>query len=136
MALQARFGSRISEVRIADCTVGESVGDFVFVVGAPVAGRDQVQRADPSDYDRMPAVGVITRKPTSTTCLVQWFGETPPIFTGLSAGEIYFVGYDSKIAEVPPTPVTTGMFVQPIGVALSPDKLYVQPDNHLIRRSP
>lgn len=136
MAIQARFGSRAVDVRAADCTVSEGVGDFVFIVGNPVGGRDQVRKADPSDYDRMPAVGVVILKPTTTSCLVQWLGETPPIFSGLSAGEIYFLGSDSKVAETPPLPSTSNMFVQTIGVAAASDRLYVKPESNLVRRSP
>ncbi len=102
MGISARFGGRIRDVRKAECTASESVGDFVCITNDPPNGYDVVGKADPSSYNKMPAVGVITSKSSLTNCLVQWFGETPNIFAGLSSGEVYFVGEDSKIAETPP----------------------------------
>lgn len=134
MALLARFGSRVADVRVADCTPAEVVGDFVYISSPKVADRDQVRKADPSDYDKLPAVGVIISKPSSTTCLVQWMGETPAIFSGLSAGELYFLGADAKLAEVPPAPVSKDMFVQVVAVALSEDRAYVRPEGNLTLR--
>ena len=124
------------DIREADCTVAEEIGHFVYVIGDPVSGRDQIRKSDPSNYDKMPAVGVLISKDTDTKCFVQWLGETPAIFTGLSTGEIYFLGADSNIAEVPPSPTPTGTFVQPIGVAVAPDRVYVRPEANLtLRRS-
>lgn len=134
MALTARFGYRAADVRSADCSSAEAVGDFVCISGPQVSNRDQVQKADPSDYDKLPAVGVIISKSSPTTCLVQWMGETPAIFSGLSAGEPYFLGADSKLAEVPPPPVSQDMFVQVVAVALSADRAYIRPEGNLTLR--
>ncbi len=122
------------DIRQADCTVDEVIGDFVYVMGDPVADRDQVRKANPANYDKLPTVGVVISKSADDKCLVQWLGETPALFTGLSTGEIYFLGADSKIAEVPPAPVTVDMFVQPIGVAVAPDRVYIRPEANLTLR--
>lgn len=134
MGLQARFGYRAADVRPADCTTAEAIGDFVCISGPQVSNRDQVIKADPSNYDKLPAVGAIISKPTTTTCMVQWMGETPPIFSGLSAGEIYFLGADARLAEHPPLPTSSDMFVQPVAVALAVNRAYIRPENTLIRR--
>lgn len=134
MGLQARFGYRAADIRPADCTTAEAIGDFVCISGPQVSNRDQVAKADPADYDKLPAVGVIISKPTTTTCMVQWMGETPAIFSGLSAGEPYFLGADSKLAEVPPPPVSHDMFVQVVAVALAADRAYIRPEGNLTLR--
>jgi hypothetical protein len=134
MALTARFGFRAADVRVADCTSAEAIGDFVRVSGTQVSNRDQVRKADPSSYAKLPAVGVVISKPTPTTCLVQWMGETPEIFSGLAAGSLYFLGADSRIADNPPAPVGRDMFIQAVAVALSDKKAYIRPTNNVYRR--
>ena len=136
MGISARFGVRIKDVRRAECTAAESVGDFVCITDDPPNGVDLVGKADPSDFGKMPAVGVIISKSAPTDCLVQWLGETPNIFTGLSSGEVYFVGVDAKIAEVPPIPTTVPLFAQWMGVATAPTRLYLRPNDHMVRRIP
>jgi hypothetical protein len=136
MGISARFGVRVKDVRAAECTAAESVGDFVCIVADPPNGVDLVGKADPSDFTKMPAVGIIISKSSPTDCLVQWFGETPDIFSGLNSGEVYFVGSDSKIADVPPVPTTVPLFSQWMGVATAPTRLYVRPNDHMVRRIP
>lgn len=134
MGISARFGVRVKDVRSAECTTLESVGDFVCIVDDPPNGYDLVAKANPADFTRMPAVGVIISKSSPTQCLVQWLGETPNIFSGLSSGEVYFVGTDGKIAEVPPVPTTVPLFTQFMGIATSPTRLYLRPNDHMVRR--
>jgi hypothetical protein len=132
----ARFGYRYKDLRAANCTVDEQVGMWVCIVGNKVAGKDQVRKADPMDYTKWPSVGVIVNKSTVTNCIVQWFGETEGIFSGLSAGEPYFVGLDSYISDNSPTPlVGLEARAQKIGVATSETQLYVMPSSrwHLRR---
>lgn len=136
MPLSAKFGYRTKDVRRSECTSSEGVGDFVCIVDDPPNGVDLVGKADPADFDKMPAVGVIISKSTPTDCLVQWMGETPNIFSSLSSGEIYFLGADSKIAETPPIPGATKMFVQPVAVATAPTRVYVKAETNLARRIP
>lgn len=136
MGISARFGIRVKDVRSAECTALEAVGDFVCIVDDPPDGLDLVGRADPSDFGRMPAVGVIISKSSPTECLVQWLGETPNIFAGLSSGEVYFVGANGKISEVPPVPTTGPLFTQFMGVATAPTRLYLRPNDHMVRRIP
>jgi len=138
MSLSAQFGLRLDPdvVREAECTAAESVGDFVCIANDPPNGYDVVAKADPSDFTKMPAVGVVIYKSTPTACLVQWYGETPDIFAGLNSGEYYFVGADSKIADAPPTPTTVPLFSQWMGVATAPSRLYVRPNDHMVRRIP
>lgn len=134
MAIVARFGAKSVETRLSACTAAEAVGDFVYIVDNPVGGKDQVRKADPSTYDKMPAVGVIVEKPDLSTCWVQWLGETPAIFSGLAAGRLYFIGTDSRISGSPPAPIGRDMFIQVVAVAVSNDRAYIRPEGTLIRR--
>ena len=136
MGLSARFGVRVKDVRVAECTAAEAVGDFVCIVDDPPNGLDVVGKADPADVDKMPAVGVVVSKSTPTRCTVQWIGETPDIFTGLLSGKEYFVGADSRIAATPPVPTTVPLFTQFMGVATAPTRFYLRPNDRLIRRIP
>jgi hypothetical protein len=136
MALNASFGYSRNEIRRAECTAAEGVGDFVCIAGDPPNGLDVVAKADPTDFNKMPAVGVVIAKSAPTECLVQWMGETPNIFSGLASGEIYFLGADSKIAETPPEPTTVKMFVQPVAVATAPTRAYIKAETNLVRRVP
>lgn len=133
MALIARFGYDRNTVQTCLCSPAEQIGDFVCIIGFN-AGKHDVRKANPFDYNFMPAVGVIINKLTDTTCLVQWLGETPSIFTGLSPGEIYFLGADGRISEYPPRPVDRNVFVQIVGIATSPTKIYVRPESGLVLR--
>jgi hypothetical protein len=135
MALIARFGLRFNDIRSAECTATELVGDFVYLTDY-IGGRDQVRWADPKDYSKLPAVGAIISKSSDTTCLVQWMGETPEIYAGLAPGEIYFLGLNGKAAALPPAATTVPVFVQPIGIALSDKKMYVRTESNLTRRVP
>jgi hypothetical protein len=134
MAIVGRFG-RPGTVRSARCTVAEDVGDFVYIIDEPLNGLDQVRKADPANYNKLPAVGVIISKQSSDFCRVQWSGETPAIFSGLSPGEIYFLGSDSTIAEVPPVPAGGDYaFVQPVGFATSEERAYIKTENTITKR--
>jgi len=132
MALVARFGLKCIDIRGADCSLAELVGDFVYLVGPPVGGRDQVRKVDPSDVLKMPAVGVIINKLTDTFCQVQWMGETPAIFESLTTGKPHYVGPDARVTGVVPIS-PTGLFAQIVGLATSPTRFYVRPENHMTR---
>jgi len=134
MGLTARFGYNPNDVRPAECTAAESVGDIVCIADDPPNGLDIVAKADPSDFNKMPGVGIIIRKSSSTRCVVQWRGETPNLFTGLSSGEVYFVGTNSQLAELPPAPAGAPLFTQFMGVATAPTRFFVRPNDHMVRR--
>jgi len=127
LALNASFGFSGKDVRPAGCTASEEVGDFVYVSGVPVLGRDQVRRANPDSPLAMPAVGVVIFKVSSEECLVQWIGETPDVFAGLTAGKQYWLGPNAKAASLP-TRSATGRLAQVVGVATAPTRFYVKPD--------
>ena len=136
MAIVGRFG-RLGAIRQAVCTVSEEVGDLVYIDSSttPPYGYDSVRKADPYDIDKLPAIGVIISKQDSYFCRVQWEGEIPTgIFTGLRAGELYFLGADAKLALQPPHPGPGQYtFVQSVAVATSDTKIYVRPNDSLTK---
>lgn len=136
MPLNLSFGYRGRDVRVADCTAAESVGDFVYVSGPAVNEHLQVRKADPTDEMKMPAVGVIIHKLSSTSCLVQCEGATLPIFLGLTPGRPYFVGLTARATHVPPAPSTAPLVWQAIGTALSGDMLKLDMLGNLCTKLP
>lgn len=133
MALIARFGHDRNVLQVCLCSAAEQVGDFVCITGLE-SGKQVVRKANPFDYNYMPAVGVLISKISDTQCLVQWLGETPDIFSGLSPGEIYFLGADGRISEYPPVPTDRAVFVQIVGIATAPTKIYVRTESSLVLR--
>lgn len=116
----------------AGCDASLVVGEWVYISGPSVAGVYQVARVDISDYAKLPAVGVVAQKPTSTTCFVQWGGEIRGLGT-LDPRRIYFLQPDAMIGLNAPT--TAGQFIQRVGVALDASVLLINPNLHLVRRS-
>jgi hypothetical protein len=138
MAIVARFGKQEqsesqSVIRDADCTSLEQVGNIVYLF-ATNNGRDVVRKTDLTDYAKLPGVGIIIDKASAISCRVQWLGETPSLYSGLEVGKYYFVGIDSSPVLVPPTPTLSDLFIQIVGVAVTPTRLFVKLDDTLTKR--
>jgi hypothetical protein len=138
MAIVARFGRQEqsdsqSIIRDALCTIVEQVGDVVYLMTTN-NGYDVVRSAIPSDYTKLPGVGIIIDKASDVSCRVQWLGETPSLYSGLEIGKMYFLDTSSQLSLVPPVPVTEDLFVQVIGIAVSASRLFVKPDDTLTKR--
>lgn len=114
-----------------DCLGTDAVGDFVYVTGDAVAGRPQVTKADITDVLKLPALGVITLKPTGTTCTVQW--KELAAVGGLTSGRVHWVGLDGKATAV--VPAASGHYAQKVGMAVSSNLLLLAPDYNLVRRA-
>lgn len=111
----------------ADCIATDTAGDFVYITGSSVGGIRQVEKADVFDTSKMPAVGVIVLKRTTTRCVVQAFGEISAV--GLVPQARYWVGTDSRLASAfPPRPVGDIVVAQVVGVALDTTALMLRPD--------
>jgi hypothetical protein len=77
------------------CRATDTVGDLVHiraVGGSPYT----VERADPLDASKMPAVGVLVSKSAPTTGMMQANGEVLALYAGLIPGKRYFVGLDGR----------------------------------------
>jgi hypothetical protein len=102
-----------------NCISGIAVGDLVRVSASNTA-----HYASRSGTNRGRAMGLVTEKPTSTTCTVQFVGELAH-FTGLTAGSDYYLGVDGAISSSSST--TTGELHQWVGVAKNTTTLVFAP---------
>lgn len=105
----------------AACDVADAVGDCVYVLGDRVGGLYQVRKADPLNAAKMPAVGIITVKHTTTTCEVAISGLVEGTYAGLTAwSQPLYVGADGRLTPNTPYP-TAGqtMRVQRLAVVMA-----------------
>lgn len=110
----------------AACQATDELGHFVYITGPLISGARQVTKVDITARATMPAIGLLVRKPTSTTCLVQTFGEI--IASGLTPPARYYIGADSKITDTPPVPgVGAEAVIQVVGAALDETTFLVSP---------
>lgn len=108
--------------------VGSTVGTGKCVyVSSASAGTITFGLADPSDPTKMPAVGIIEYKPTSTSAVVRPFASMGEYETsGLTAGSTYVVGSDGALAKSGGSNYpAAGSLVQNVGVAFSTTKLLI-----------
>ena len=66
------------------CASDLAAGDWVYLSAAST-----VAKADADDTSKIPVIGVIVSKPTSTTCVVQMTGQVT--LSGLTAGSLYYL---------------------------------------------
>ena len=94
-----------------NCPSTVSVNDAVYSNGS-----NSVDRAKADSISTMPALGFVLSKPTSTTAVIQYYGEIGG-FIGLTPGVTYYVS-DSVIGGITSTvPVAIGSTVQKVGFA-------------------
>lgn len=116
----------------ASCDPSLVVGEWVYISGPSVAGLYAVDRVNISDFSKLPAVGVVSQKPTATTAYIQWGGEIRGLGT-LTPRRVYFLQADATAGLAPP--VGAGQYVQRVGVALDASVLLISPNLHLTKRS-
>ena len=114
----ARYARRVIP---ANCLVTDVAGDCVYISGEMVAGRYQVSRADPTNPNKMPALGVIVGKTAPTVCTVQTLGPLSSAYSGLIPGKELYVDLDGRPTHIPPA------VAQGIGVALSSTDVLIIP---------
>jgi len=123
---------------VASCQASDGVGQLVYVSGPAVGGKLQVSLADPSDFNKLPAVGMIIHKatPTDTECVIQFRGQVAGVYGGLIPGEMLFLDDSGGLTDEPPDPTVPKpfKFVQNVGTALSSDIIGLDPDLTLTRR--
>ena len=109
----------------ASCQAGDSVGDTVYITALGVTGTPDVSKAGISSVSTLPMVGLITSKPTPTTCFVQTSGIVGG-FVGLTVGAAMFASpSDGALTQTRPT--TAGQYVQRVGIATSTTEIYLNP---------
>lgn len=89
-------------------------------------GSDHVGLADATTAATSPAVGIVVRKPTSTTCILVYKGEVGG-FIGLVPAAVYYL--DVIPGGITATPTSaTGTILQRIGWARNTTTLVVEID--------
>jgi hypothetical protein len=102
---------------IANCLPSDILGAAVRITGPYLLGLAQVTTCDITVVGGYPAVGLISAKINSVTCVVQTHGPIP--IAGLTPGATYFVGFNGQPAAAPLPPSITGRAaVQSIGIAI------------------
>ena len=116
----------------ATCQATDQVGDLVHISGDSTGGLIQVTKVDITDYSKMPGVGAIVSKSSSTQCMILRYGILS--VTGLVPGKTYFVDFDgTPTATRPVAGVGQKVFVQVIGVAMDSSRLMFNPSFNLTR---
>ncbi len=116
------FRAEIADSFDATCQAADAVGSLVYS-----KSDFEVETIDILDAAKMPAIGVITEKITTTTCVVQVFG--PLEIAGLTAGARYWAGASAVPVDSHPTPGSGQVVVaQVVGVAISTDELLLDPE--------
>ena len=118
----------------AICTAAEHVGDCVYVSGPALNGIMQVAKASVVDPTRMPAVGIVLSKATTTDCAVMVFGVFYPGFL-LTPSARYFVSASAGLVPAP-IPSSRPFIVQAMGQALDENRLLLAPSRDLVRLNP
>lgn len=122
----------IPGVYSAACPSLMAVGDLARPVASTETAVDFI---DVNDLTLMPAIGVVTQKPSPTTAVVQTSGIVTGVFSALSPGQRYFAGKNSRpalAAAVQPGPGEL-LFHQPIGLAIDYSIMLMSPSMNLTR---
>lgn len=114
----------------ANCLASDSVGDCVYITGDRVAGLYQVTRVDIEDAAKIPTIGIIQSKSSSTECIVHLHGVLEGVFTGMTPNKVQFIGFSGSIVESLPVANSVPGFVwiQSVGQALASDVIMVHMD--------
>jgi hypothetical protein len=112
------------------CLASAAVGDIVYVSAA----GNVVRLVDITDSTKIPGIGCITSKPSSTSCVVQCHGLVFGVYTGLTPGRPYVIGTNGRPNVALPVPgVGQSLFIQPVGFAIDTNVMLIQPLNAITK---
>lgn len=122
----------------ATCAPTDEVGTFVRIAGDEVDGLTSVTAVDVTDSAKMPCVGVLVYKYSSTRCRVARDGRVsfPALASPLIPGKRYFVDYDGAPTSNPPSLYASPsgyVMLQCVGVAASSSSLELRPDTFIVK---
>lgn len=116
------------------CLNGDSVQDFVCIRGDRVNGKWRVEKADPDDEAKMPAIGVLISKSTPTVGIIQTAGPCT-LFSGLDyAKPMYHLSTTGIQSSLPSVGVGGYVMVQQIGKPVASDVLWLTNDLRMVKR--
>lgn len=119
------FGSGAETVPVA-CLSTDAVGDVVALRDtATITGRWRVQRADPFDATKMPGIGILLRKITPTTGIMQRVGSVRGIYSGFVPPRFVWVGVDGRPTQTIPAPVGGPVIIQRMGMPVESGVLFL-----------
>lgn len=111
----------------AICPSSLIVGDVVYISGDKSGSFFTVDKVDITTTTKMPAIGVIITKPTSTTATVMALGKIVGLYTGLTPNANLFPDSSGRLTETPVVSPSTGIrLVQHVARALSSDTLLIK----------
>ena len=100
------------------CLTSDLIGSPVAIREEPINGKWRVHTANPEDFTKMPAIGVLISKSTPTVGVACILGPCD-IFSGLTPGTNYMVNAGGGLTPTVPGTSTTGSFWgQHLGVAV------------------
>ena len=105
--------------------------DLVCVSGSAL-NAIKVDKASADDETKMPAIGILVNKDNDTEGYV---ASTAVVeIPGLIPGSIYFAGPSGTITNTTPAPVSSSVFVQQIGIALTQNLLLLNLSTNYMER--
>ena len=114
------------------CLTSDTIGSPVSIREAPINGKWRVHTADPTNFVKMPAVGILISKSTPTVGVARVLG-TCDAFSGLTPGVNYMVGAGGTlVAAIPGTSATGSYWGQHLGIAVSADTLMLNGNVNMI----
>lgn len=127
------LGSIERVVVAASCSPSDAVGNLVYVTGPSVGGVVPVSTIDPTDLTKLPCIGMILEKTSTTTCSIALQGLVE-VGGPYIPQKVYF----ASAAGVPTATIssTRPFFLQAIGQALDATRLVFRPSVILTRLSP
>lgn len=120
-------GSTAPTILDATCTAAELIDDLVYVAGFTGA-TPHVRTCDVDDDAKMPAIGLILEKPTSTTARIQIAGQLTVAGGAFTPGAYVWVSTGSQLGDTrPPAPATGSRLVQRVGRAVTDELIVLDP---------
>lgn len=108
----------------ANCDVSVSVGDVVYLTGIVISGAPGVDTVDIDVSGENPGIGVVIKKRTSTTCIIQVSGIVRQVYAGLTPGDFMFVAPGGNLTDTIPSPPSAGRrAVQNVGSVLKSNEV-------------
>lgn len=109
------------------CGVSVSVGDLVYI-----SPTGLLQKAKASSKNTMPAVGIVTEKPSSNTCIIEQHFFLSK--TSVNKTE-YFVSPTTAGQMTDTHPEDPGNVVQKVGQGFGTDmrKIDIEPNTYIVR---
>ncbi len=114
------------------CLSSDAVGSAMAIRGEIVNGRWRVQTASPSDFERMPAMGILVEKTTPTVGVMQVLGSCD-VFSELTPRQSYLVGENGTLlTEVPVVAPGEIFWAQHIGVSVADNILSLTGNTNML----